>query len=177
MSEKHHFRKVFKSDHLGVADLEDYIEEGRKLIFTIKEVRQFRGEYINGKMIGRISVAGKDIDANIAYFVEPNVKPLVLNATNSKIVKGFAGGSPFVEDWQNIPIELYIDENVKMKGEVVTGVRIKPIKPTIEKVKPAFTEAQFEKAKAAKATTEKIKQAYTITPEIEAQWNKYNSAQ
>lgn len=173
-TEKHHFRKVFKSDHLGVPDLEDMIEDGRKLIFTIKNVKQYRGEMINGKMSGRVSVAGKDIDANIAYFVE-QIKPLVLNATNSKIVKSFAGGSPFVEDWNNIPIELYIDENVKMKGDIVGGVRIKPIKPVIEKVKPAFTEANFEKAKKANATIEVIKQAYSITPEMEQKyltWNK-----
>lgn len=165
--EKHHFRKVFKSDHLGVADLEDYIEEGRKLIFTIKEVRQEMNAL----------VAGNRGNYNIAYFVEPNVKPWVLNAGNSKIVKGFAGGSPFVEDWRNIPVELMIDETVKMKGVQVGGIKIKPIKPTIEKVKPAFTEAMFEKAKAAKTTTERIKQSYSVTPEIEAKWNTYNSAQ
>lgn len=167
MSEKHHFRKVFKSDHLGVADLEDYIEEGRKLIFTIKEVRQEMNAL----------VAGNRGNYNIAYFVEPGVKPWVLNAGNSKIVKGFAGGSPFVEDWRNIPVELIIDETVKMKGVQVGGIKIKPIKPTIEKVKPAFTEALFEKAKAANTTLERIKQSYTITPEIEQAWNKHNSAQ
>lgn len=167
MSEKHHFRKVFKSDHLGVADLEDYIEEGRKLIFTIKEVRQEMNAL----------VAGNRGNYNIAYFTESGVKPWVLNAGNSRIVKSFSGGSPFVEDWNNIPVELMIDETVKMKGVQVGGIKIKPIKPNIEKVKPAFTEAQFEKAKAAKATIDKIKQVYSVTPEIEAKWNKYNSGQ
>ena len=37
--EKHHYRNVFKSDHLGSADLEDLIEKGNNLCFTIKEVR------------------------------------------------------------------------------------------------------------------------------------------
>ena len=124
MENKHHYRNVFKSDHLGSADLEDFIEKGTKLIFTIKEVRQEKGT----------KVAGKKIDANIAYFVE-NIKPLVLNATNSKIVKSFTiskehpNGSPFVEDWKNLTIELYIDENVQMKGEKTQGVRIRPIQP------------------------------------------------
>ena len=85
---KTHYRKVFKSDHLGVADLEEFIEGGSNLIFTIKHVRQERGA----------KVAGKKIDANIAYFVE-NIKPLVLNATNSKLVSKLAG-TCFVEDWQ-----------------------------------------------------------------------------
>jgi len=159
--EKHHFRKVFKSDHLGSADLEDLIEIGTPLIFTIKEVKQ---EY-------NVAVAGKKGNFNIAYFNEP-IKPLVLNATNSKVIKSFSGGSPFVEDWKNIIIELYIDEKVKMKGEIVSGVRIKPIQPTA-KQKPQFTEANFERAKGAGATIEKIKEVYSLTPEVEAKYLEY----
>ena len=37
-AEKTHYRKVFKSDHLSSADLEDLQEQGVKLIFTIREV-------------------------------------------------------------------------------------------------------------------------------------------
>ena len=111
---KTHYRKVFKSDHLGVADLEDFLENGSNLIFTIKNVRQERGA----------KVAGKKIDANIAYFVE-NIKPLVLNATNSKILSKLTN-TCFVEDWQNVTIKLYVNTGVKMKGEVVGGVRIDP---------------------------------------------------
>ena len=108
--EKHHYRKVFKSDHLGIADLEDFIEEKKPLIFTIKHVKQEMN----------VSVAGKKGNFNIAYFVE-NIKPLVLNATNSKTVKVFAGGSPFVEDWNNIIIELYIDDNVSEQSWTSDG--------------------------------------------------------
>lgn len=121
---KTHYRKVFKSDHLGIADLEDFIEEKCELVFTIKHVKQEIG----------VSVAGKKGNFNIAYFVEP-IKPLVLNATNSKVVKGLAGGSPFVQDWNNICVELYIDSSVKMKGEVVGGVRLK----AGNKMKPMLT--------------------------------------
>jgi hypothetical protein len=122
MSEKTHYRRVFKSDHLGIADLEDLIEEGKRLVFTIKEVKQ---EF-------DVMVAGKKINANIAYFKEP-IKPMVLNATNSKIMKSFNNNSPFVEDWKNTIIELYIDPNVKMKGDTVGGVRIKPKQPVATK--------------------------------------------
>ena len=125
MENKHHYRKVFKSDHLGTADLEDMIEEKKSLSFTIKEVKQYT--LTQDKNSG-IVVAGKRINANIAYFVEP-IKPLVLNSTNSKIVKSFNGGSPFVEDWANTPVTLYIDASVKMKGDVVGGVRINPTQP------------------------------------------------
>ena len=84
--EKTHYRKVFKSDHLGVADLEEMLEEGKQLIFTVKQVKQEYGA----------KVAGRTIDANIAYFQE-NIKPMVLNAGNSKVMRSFANKSPFVE--------------------------------------------------------------------------------
>jgi len=134
---KTHYRKVFKSDHLGQADLEDMIEEGKRLVFTIKEVRQEIG----------VSVAGRTGNHNIAYFVEP-IKPLVLNATNSKTVRGFNQNSPFVEDWGNTLIELYIDTNVKMKGEIVGGVRIKPKQPAITKPEITPDSAKWKDAVA-----------------------------
>ena len=120
---KTHYRKVFKSDHLGQADIEEYREDGSNLIFTIANVRQEIG----------VRVAGRSGDHNIAYFKEKGIKPMVLNATNAKIVRGFAGGSPFVEDWNNIIIRLYIDPNVRMKGETVGGVRINIEQPILQK--------------------------------------------
>lgn len=168
MENKHHYRNVFKSDHLGSADLEDFTEQGTKLVFTIREVKQEK----------QAKVAGKKIDANIAYFVE-NIKPLVLNATNSKTVKSFArtkehpNGSPFVEDWKNLIIELYVDDNVQMKGEKTQGVRIRPVQPVIKKEKPVFLETNFEKAKSANATIEKIKERYIVSAEIEQKYAEY----
>jgi hypothetical protein len=132
--DKTHYRKVFKSDHLGVADLEDMIEASKRLVFVIEQVKQ---EF-------NVSVAGRKGNFNIAYFRE-DIKPLVLNATNSKTMKKLTG-SAFVEDWSNTTVELYIDANAKMKGEIVGGVRISPNKAKIEKPElkegaPAFTNA------------------------------------
>lgn len=164
-AKKHHYRTVLKSNHLGSADLEEFIEDKKPLIFTIKEVKQEL----------KVQVAGKQGDFNIAYFIEP-IKPLVLNSTNAKIIKSFCGGSPFVEDWKNVPIELYIDESVKMKGEIVSGVRIRPTQPKITpKEKKPFTEANFEAARKNGATIEKIKTIYTITPEMEKLYNDYGT--
>lgn len=138
MANKTHYRKVFKSDHLGVADLEDFLEEGKNLIFTIKYVRQEQGA----------KVAGRKIDANIAYFNEP-IKPLVLNATNSKTMRQLTG-SCFVEDWQNVTVGLYIDTKAQLKGQTVGGVRINP--NPVQQTKPQLTpenSAQWENAKNA----------------------------
>ena len=137
---KTHYRKVFKSDHLGQADIEEYQEAGSDLVFTISNVRQELGT----------KVAGRKIDANVAYFKEKGVKPMVLNATNAKVVRGFAGGSPFVEDWNNIPVRLYIDPNVRMKGDTVGGVRVNLQQPVL--TNPVLTpenKSMWENAKKA----------------------------
>ena len=157
---KTHYRKVFKSDHLGCADLEDLIEQGKRLVFTVKHVKQEK----------EVVVAGKKGDYNIAYFVEA-IKPLVLNATNSDKMRSFSN-SPFVEDWNNIPIELYINSNVRFGRDIVSGVRISPVQPK-KQSKPLFTEENFEKAKNANATIESISSHYTVTEEIKIKYNKY----
>jgi hypothetical protein len=154
------YRKVYKSDHLGVVDLEEMVESGQSLKLTIKHVKQEIG----------VLVAGNKGNHNIAYFVEP-IKPWVLNAGNAGIIKGFAKSTD-TDNWNNISIELYIDDNVKMKGQIVGGIRIKPVQPQV-KIKLVFTESNFEKAKAAKATIEMIKKTYELTPEMEIKYLEY----
>jgi hypothetical protein len=149
MKEKSHYRKVFKSDHLSIADLEDLQEDGHNLVFTINEVRQ---EF-------NTPVAGRKINANIAYFKE-EIKPLVLNATNSKVVKSFNHNSPWVEDWSNTIVKLYIDENVKMKGEIVGGVRIAKTQPTLSDPK------EMEKIKLTIADYVESEELIKDMPEI-----------
>ena len=121
MTEKTHYRKVYKSDHLGIADLEEYMEAGTQLIFTIEQVRQEQG----------VMVAGRKGNHNIAYFKE-RIKPWVINATNARILRGFAK-SAFVEDWSGLLVQLYIDPSVRMKGEIVGGVRVMPQQPKLAK--------------------------------------------
>jgi hypothetical protein len=106
------------------------MESGQnRLVFTIKEVKQYT--LVQGDKNSGIVVAGKRISANIAFFNEP-IKPLVLNAGNSKIMKGF-NNSSFVEDWANTTIELYIKDGVSFGKETTSGVRIKPNQPSITK--------------------------------------------
>ncbi len=146
---KTHYRKVFKSDHLGSADLEEMIEDKKRLVFTIDKVTQY--QLITGDTSSGVTVAGKRIGANIAYL--KGAKPLVLNATNSKTMAKMTG-SKFVEDWKGITIELYIDQTVKMKGDVVGGVRIKPTAAAVQKPKLTPTQKNWDKAMIAVQTGE-----------------------
>ncbi len=163
---RHHLRKVYKSDYLCSADLEDLIEQKTPLRFIIKEVKQCYDILINGKKGNH----------NIAYFVE-QIKPLVLNAGNARILRSFhPEQSPIVEDWVNVKVELYIEQNVKFGKDITTGVRISPIQPMV-KAKPQFTEVNFEKASKAGATIESIKKIYEITPETETKYTAYVAGQ
>lgn len=113
------YRNVYKSDHLGVVDLEELTEQNKPLIFTISQVKQ-----------EQTVVAGSKGNFNIAYFKE-KIKPLVLNSTNASTIRKLGKFGTDVDTWVNIPVELYIDSNVKMKGQIVGGVRIKQTSPII----------------------------------------------
>jgi len=161
------WRKYRKSTHLASADLDAMETDNVPLIFTIKEVKYETG----------VDVSGTKMDGIFCHFIEP-IKPLKLNSTNNKILAGFAKKNGLVgkechviENWKGMKIELFVDRNVKMMGAITDGVRIKPLQP-VEKVKPNFTEANFESAKKANATIEQIKKSYNITKEIEDLWNK-----
>lgn len=131
------YRKAYKSDHLGVLDLEEMLEQGKSLLVTVKEV-----------WYEDTTVAGNKGNYNIAYFEEAGVKPLVLNATNAATLRHLCGGGVELNTWKlPILVELHIDRSVKMKGEVVGGVRIKREK--VSKPKLPIKDADWPKALAA----------------------------
>ena len=63
-----------------------------------------------------------DKTAVILHFVE-QVKPMILNATNSKMLRALSG-SPFIENWKGIRIELRVEKDVKAFGSVHDTLRI-----------------------------------------------------
>lgn len=163
------WRKFRKSTHLASADLDIMKSEGKNLIFNIKEV----------KFQQKVNVSGNKMDGFFCYFKEPNIKPLKLNTSNLLILSTFVKNKGVsqndiyvVENYKDLIIELYVDRNVKFMGDIVDGVRIKPIQPKA-KQKPNFTESNFDKAKKAKATIDQIKKAYQITKEIETKYLNY----
>lgn len=162
-----HYRSLAKSNHLGVADLEDFIESKESLIFTIKEVKKEMGAM----------VAGKKGNHLIAYFVE-NIKPLCLNMTNAKRIRSFAKDkSPFIEHWQGITIEFFIDANVTMMGEKTGGVRIKSKQPKAKAtgkktMSPKGFTSAMNSVREKDYTAAQIIEGYILTEE---QINKLNS--
>ena len=167
-TQKTDWRQFRKSTHLASADLDAMETSNKQLIFTIKEVKYETG----------VDVSGTKMDGIFCYFIEA-IKPLKLNSTNNKILAGFAKKDGLVgkechviENWKGMKIELFVDRNVKMMGAITDGIRIKPIQPK-EKVKPEFTESNFENAKKANANIEQIEKSYTITNEIKTKYLEY----
>ena len=136
MTEKTHYRKAFDSPYLSSADI---VEP------TVLTVARVTLEPDRTKKT-------KDL-FNTAHFVEKEIrsgeelKPMILNASNSKTMKALTG-SPFIDDWQNVRITVYVDQNVRFGKETVEGLRISPHAPERKSLTPDHKQA-WENAKAA----------------------------
>lgn len=123
---KTHYRKVFDSPYLSAADIVEPV------VLTIRcvQVEADKTKKTKDKM-------------NTAYFAEREIrageplKPMILNATNSKMVAKITG-SPFLEDWNGVTVEIYVDHNVRFGRETVEGLRIRPaaIRPQKRELTP-----------------------------------------
>lgn len=108
---------VGDSPYIGAGDF----KEGEEKTFTIASVNNELVQNKDGKeMLG------------VVHFQEKS-KPLILNKTNSKAIQK-ATGSRFIEDWCGKVIQLYVDDNVKAFGEVVSAVRVRPFKPAVRQI-------------------------------------------
>ena len=120
--DKTHYRKAFNSPYLSSADIVEPTD------LTISHVRLEPDK----------TKKTKDL-LNTAYFKEREIrkgealKPMVLNATNSKMMAKMTG-SAFLEDWTNIPIVVFVDSSVRFGKDTVEGLRI-----TAQKQKPTLT--------------------------------------
>lgn len=113
MNGGHHYRAVFDSPYLSAADVVEPVT------LTISHVLQEPDK----------TKKTKDV-FNTAYFVEKEIrrgealKPMILNATNSKTVDKITG-TPFIEGWSGARITIYVDNNVKFGRDTVEGLRIR----------------------------------------------------
>jgi hypothetical protein len=124
MTEKTHYRKAFNSPYLSSADITGPTR------LTVKCVRLEKDR----------TKKTKD-EFNTAYFVEKEIrvgeilKPMILNATNSKMMKTLTG-SAFIDDWNDVPVTVYVDPSVRFGRETVEGLRV-------AKGEKAVTAAQY----------------------------------
>jgi len=119
--DKTHYRKAFNSPYLSSQDLVE------PTVLTITHVRLEPDK----------SKKTKD-SFNTAYFSEKELrpgeelKPMILNATNSRTMYSLTG-SKWIDDWNNIPVTIYVDANVRFGRDTVEGLRISTEKPKMTK--------------------------------------------
>ena len=127
MTEKTHYRKAFDSPYLSSAD----IVEPTVLTVARVTLESDRTKKTKDKF-------------NTAYFVERELrpgeilKPMILNATNSKTLKALTG-TPFIDDWRDVRITVYVDPQVRFGKETVEGLRISPHAPETRYLTPDNT--------------------------------------
>lgn len=65
-------------------------------------------------------------EKTIMYFVEPNVKPMILNRTNGQLV-GVCTGAETAGEARGKQIVVYNDPTIGFGGKITGGVRIKKL--------------------------------------------------
>lgn len=154
-SKKTHYRKAFNSPYLSSADITEtttvMIQCVKLEIDRTKKTKDF---------------------FNTAYFTQKELrpgeplKPMILNATNSKTMKAITG-SAFIDDWKNVPVNIYVDPSVRFGKETVEGLRIAKAAPP----KPADMPATVEQMNAIAKLREENK-----IPDVTLAWlNKHES--
>lgn len=113
MAGKTHWKKLHNPDYLGAYAL----TPGQDLITTIKSVGS---EIVTGP-------DGKKEECMVMHFSEKDIKPMIMNSTNSKQCQKLFK-TPYIEEWAGRKIQIYID-HVKAFGEVVEALRIRSFLP------------------------------------------------
>ena len=68
----------------------------------------------------------------ILYFVEPDVRPLILNSTNGGRIEKLLG-TPYTEEWAGHKIALFLDKTVPNNfGGEPGGIRVREYLPKVE---------------------------------------------
>ena len=108
MSETH-WRKLFNPNYMG-----DYsFKPGEDRILTISKVTQ---EMVTGD-------GGKKDECTIIYWMEKE-KPMIANKTNCRTIEKLSG-SPYIEKWAGLRIQLWYDPSVKFGKDTVGGIRVR----------------------------------------------------
>ena len=110
MTEHVHWKKLTNPDYIGAYAFEHNEEKTG----TICEVKQ---EMVAG-------ADGKKESCTVIHFTERDLKPLILNRTNAKMItKLYKTG--FIDEWVGKRVTMVVRQ-VKAFGDVVDAVRIKP---------------------------------------------------
>lgn len=147
-----HWKQGMDSPYLGAWDLPSM----KPIIVTIKNVKKHMSKGLKD-----------DAVHNFAYFVETGYKPMILNSTNSKMMRALTG-TPYIDKWNMIKVELYVEKDIKAFGTVSDGLRIRNKKIVLKKDKLTPKHKNYAsvmlKLKNKEVTLETIQKHYDYTP-------------
>lgn len=119
--EKTHWKKVVSDpNYIGEADF----SQGEEKVLTIAKVNAAE----------TVTTAEGKSNKAVVHWVEKGNKPMILNVARSKSIQKVAG-SPYFEDWAGVKVQLYIENNIKAFGEVVSAVRVRNFRPRTSTIK------------------------------------------
>lgn len=108
-----HWKKLTNPNYLGAYAF----DENQEMVVKIKEVRVESVQNAQGKE-----------DKPVAYFEGGQVKPLILNSSCMKSITKVAG-TPYIEKWAGVKVQLYVDRAVPAFGTITEGVRVRDFPP------------------------------------------------
>lgn len=108
-----HWKKAFNPNYLGSYAF----QPGEEKAVTIASVGQ---EEVTNQDGGKESCM-------VAHFLQPEVKPWILNKTNCRAIEKLSG-TPDIEQWPGVGLILCV-QRVSAFGELVEAVRVRPVKP------------------------------------------------
>ena len=86
-----------------------------------------------------VTAPGKGTETRLVLYFDGQKKGLVLNTANAEALAEITGTEEY-EQWSDIPIELYVDPDVKYGGKKIGGIRIR--KPTLVQVQVPVQESE-----------------------------------
>lgn len=141
---KTHYRKAFDSPYLSSADIVDPVTLTiRRVVLEADRTKKTKDEF------------------NTAYFAERELrpgealKPMILNATNSKFLAQLTG-SKWIDDWAGHEVTVYVDGNVRFGKETVEGLRLAKPVPRADRPSEELVSAARKAASAGVKAYEKF---------------------
>lgn len=157
---KTHWKLLSNPDYIGAY----WLPPGEDVTVTI--------DYVVREMI--TGTGGKKEECTVAH-LKHDVKPFILNATNSKTIAKLYG--PYIEDWAGKQITLFAS-TAKLSGETVECLRVRP--KVAVRTKPQLTDDRFEKAIEAIAAgqfrAQELREKYDLTLAQVKKLNEWETA-
>lgn len=153
---KTHWKTLINPDYIGAY----WLPPGEDVTVTI--------DYVAREMI--TGTGGKKEECTVAH-LKGDVKPFILNVTNSKSIAKLYGN--YIEDWAGKQITLFAS-TAKLAGEVVECLRIRP--KVVQRSKPSITDTRLNaalgKIAAGEYTAQKLRENFDLTDDQERVLNE-----